>query len=142
MLKKKELYLKCYYRYNPIYMKWPEIKEIATRLRNNPTPSEVALWQILRNKQLMGRKFLRQHPVIYNSDRNKNEFFFFVPDFYCAREKLVIELDGLIHDFQKEKDYRRDMILVAQNLRVLRISNDDLVDMNKIKVRISSMFHE
>ncbi|MEI6062679.1 MAG: endonuclease domain-containing protein [Bacteroidota bacterium] len=123
-------------------MKWPEIKEIATRLRNNPTPSEVALWQILRNKQLMGRKFLRQHPVIYNSDRNKNEFFFFVPDFYCAREKLVIELDGLIHDFQKEKDYRRDMILVAQNLRVLRISNDDLVDMNKIKVRISSMFHE
>jgi very-short-patch-repair endonuclease len=52
-------------------MKWVEIKEIATKLRNNPTPSEILLWSVIRNKQLIGRKFLRQHPIIYDSDRTK-----------------------------------------------------------------------
>ena len=121
-------------------MKWPEIKEIATKLRNNPTQSEEELWQVIRNKQLMGRKFLRQHPIIYDSDRNNNEFFFFIPDFYCASENLIIELDGRIHDSQKEKDYQRDMILAANNLRVLRIANDELSEIEKVKIKIVSMF--
>jgi len=121
-------------------MKWLDIKEIATRLRNNPTQSEILLWQVIRNKQLMGRLFLRQHPIIYDSDRNHNEFFFFIPDFYCARERLIIELDGRIHDFQKEKDYYRDKILEANNLRVLRINNDELEVIEKVKLRIINMF--
>ena len=123
-------------------MKWPEIKEIATKLRNNPTSSELQLWHLIRNKQLMGRKFLRQHPIIYDSNRNKNEFFFFIPDFYCASEKLIVELDGRIHDFQKEKDHQRDMILAANNLRVLRIANEDLIEIESIKMKIINMFHE
>ena len=121
-------------------MKWIEIKEIATKLRNNPTPAEIKLWENIRNKQLMGRKFLRQHPIVYDSNRNKNEFFFFIPDFYCASERLIIELDGFIHDFQKEKDYNRDLILTANNLRVLRIKNEELSDIGKIKTKIISMF--
>ena len=110
-------------------MKWPEIKKIATRLRNNPTQSEVILWEIIRNRQLMRRKFLRQHPLIYDADRNANEVFFFIPDFYCASEKLVIELDGPIHDFQREKDYNRDLILSSQDIRTIRIQNEELNNM-------------
>ena len=94
------------------------------------------------NKQLDGRKFLRQHPIIYDSDRNNNDFFFFVPDFYCAAENLVIELDGKVHDFQKEKDYNRDKILTANNLRVLRIANDELDEIENVKQKIINMFFE
>jgi very-short-patch-repair endonuclease len=88
----------------------------------------------------MRRKFLRQHPLIYDADRNSNEFFFYIPDFYCASEKLIIELDGQIHDFQKEKDYHREEILTSNNLRVLRIRNDELNNIEQVKKKIFDMF--
>ena len=88
------------------YMRYYEIKKIASKLRRNQTPSEKLLWSYLRNRQLNGREFNRQHPIIYES--NKNEHFFFIPDFYCDKEKLIIEVDGEIHMNQIEKDNRRD----------------------------------
>jgi len=123
-------------------MKWFEIKEKATRLRNEPTEAELLLWQEIRNRKLMGRKFLRQHPIIYDSNRDKNDFFFFIPDFYCASERLIIELDGPIHDFQKEKDYQREIILTSNNFRVLRIRNEELHDMEGVIKKITNMFNE
>jgi len=121
-------------------MKWNEIREVASNLRNNPTLSEIKLWKQIRNKKLSGRKFLRQHPIIYDSNRDINEYFFFIPDFYCASEKLIIELDGKIHDFQKEKDYRRDEILAAYNLKVLRINNEELNDIRTVINKITAEF--
>jgi len=121
-------------------MKWIEIKELATRFRNNPTAGEVILWNILKNKQLKGRKFLRQHPIIYEINRNTNEFFFYIPDFYCASEKLIIEQDGEIHKFQKEKDCKRDLILNSKDLRILRINTMELNNIKKVEEKIVSMF--
>jgi very-short-patch-repair endonuclease len=121
-------------------MKWIEIKEIASKLRNNPTEAEEILWRIVRKRQLLGRKFLRQHPVLYEINRFNNDFFFFIPDFYCASEKLVIELDGPIHNFQKEKDYKRDEILRSKGLKVLRINNNELKNIEFIKLKIISKF--
>jgi very-short-patch-repair endonuclease len=121
-------------------MKWIEIKEIASKLRNNPTEAEEILWRIVRNRQLLGRKFLRQHPVLYEINRFNNDFFFFIPDFYCASEKLVIELDGPIHNFQKERDYKRDEILRSKGLKVLRINNNELKNIEFIKLKIISAF--
>jgi very-short-patch-repair endonuclease len=121
-------------------MKWIEIKEIASKLRNNPTEAEEILWRIVRNKQLLGRKFLRQHAVLYEINRFNNDFFFFIPDFYCASEKLVIELDGPIHNFQKERDYKRDEILRGKGLKVLRINNNELKNIELIKLKIISAF--
>jgi len=72
--------------------------------------------------------------------RNANEFFFFIPDFYCVSEKLIIELDGPVHGFQKEKDYRREQILTRNNLRVLRIRNEDLGNIEQVKKKITDMF--
>jgi very-short-patch-repair endonuclease len=123
-------------------MKWNEIKEIAARLRNDSTPSEKKLWLELRQKKLEGRKFLRQHPVFYDSNSSTHDYFFFIPDFYCASEQLVIELDGKIHDFQKDRDYRRDEILKALNLKVLRIKNEELEFIDLVLEKIKNEFEK
>ncbi len=121
-------------------MKWKEIKCIASKLRNNQTKAEETLWKLLRNRQLMDRKFLRQHPIIYEIDRNRNDFYFFIPDFYCASEKLVIELDGPVHDFHKQDDYKRDEILKSKGLHVIRIRNEELKNLEVIKNVIAENF--
>ncbi len=115
-------------------MKYSELKEIARKFRNNPTPEEKHLWQYIRKDQLLGKRFLRQHPIIYESVHN--EHFFFIPDFYCASSKLAVEVDGRIHDYQKDRDYHRDEILKAKGLRVLRIKNEELTDMQAVLKRI------
>ena len=115
-------------------MKYKEIIELCRKLRKNQTPAESILWQELRNRKLDGWKFLRQHAIIYESVRN--EFFFFIPDFYCSELKLVIELDGKIHDFQKEHDYNRDMILKAKGISILRIKNHEINNIETAKEKI------
>jgi very-short-patch-repair endonuclease len=120
-------------------MKYAEIKAIVLRLRNNPTPEEKLLWKYLRNRQLLGRKFIRQTAIIYEKN-NKGEYFFYVPDFYCREEKLAVELDGKIHDFQKESDMDRDEILNHFGLTVLRIKNEELSNIQQVLDRIMSAF--
>jgi very-short-patch-repair endonuclease len=119
-------------------MHYIEIKELAARFRKNPTEAEKKLWKFIRNKKLSGRKFLRQHPVIYQII--KNECFFFIPDFYCDKEKLLIELDGGIHDDSKEKDTRRDKILHNLGFCVLRIRNEELSDIEAVLLKIERNF--
>ena len=119
-------------------MKYPEIKEIADKLRKNQTPGEKILWEHLRKHQVCGRKFLRQHVIVYESVNN--EHFFFIPDFYCAREKLIIEVDGKIHDYQKDRDRHRDEILRAKGLKILRFKNEDMNDTGRVIRRIEMMF--
>ena len=92
----------------------PEIKrkmvEVAREFRKEPTRSEVILWDALRGKTLDGIKFRRQQPVGY-----------FVVDFYNSDYRLVIEVDGLIHETQKEADAFRQQILEELGLNILRI---------------------
>lgn len=121
-----------------ILMKYPEIKQIADRLRKNQTPEEKKLWEQLRKHQIHGRKFLRQHVIIYESKDNKH--FFFIPDFYCARERLIVEVDGKIHDYQKDRDRNRDEILKAKGLRILRFKNEELDDLGQVLSKIEKMF--
>jgi len=120
-------------------MTYPEIKEITRKLRNNPTLSEKILWKYLRRKQLDGRKFLRQYAIIYESVGK--EHFFYVPDFYCIKEKLAIELDGKIHEFIKQKDTRRDSILRESGIKVLRIKNEELQNIDKVLAKIKCNFN-
>jgi very-short-patch-repair endonuclease len=116
-------------------MKYPEIKQIIRTLRKNQTESEELFWQEFRNRKFMGLKFNRQSPIIYQTDKT-NEHFFFVADFYCFEKKLVIELDGAIHQFQKEKDYNRDKVIEGLGLKVIRINNGELKDLEKVKRKI------
>ncbi len=119
-------------------MKYAEIKEITNHLRNNPTPSEVRLWKYLRKKNLEGRRFLRQFAIIYDSDGD--EHFFYVPDFYCFKENLAIELDGKIHLYRKEHDKRRDEILNGLGINVLRIENEELTNIDQVLLKIKREF--
>lgn len=119
-------------------MKYFEIKKITTKLRSQQTPSEKLLWSYLCKRQLEGRKFLRQHSIIYESDHK--EHFFYVPDFYCSKEKLIIELDGPVHMERKIRDQRRELILKSKNLKVLRINNEELKDIDAVLHKISQQF--
>lgn len=116
-------------------MKYLQIKEICRSLRQNQTPSEKLLWENFRNRKFNGMKFNRQYPIIYETTYT-NEHFFFVADFYCFEKKLVIELDGPIHNFQKEKDYNRDKVIEGLGLKVLRIQNEELGNLEMVKLKI------
>ena len=113
---------------------WKSITEIARELRKNPTPSEKLLWGYLKKRQLQGYKFLRQKPFVHQ--QRDNERYFFIADFYCAELKLVIEVDGKIHDFQKIYDYQRDLVLNGLGLKVLRIKNEELKGIDAVLGRI------
>jgi very-short-patch-repair endonuclease len=93
------------------------LKEIRQELRNEPTYAEAELWQHLKNSQLAGRKFRRQHSIGY-----------FVLDFYCPSERLAIELDGSVHDNSQRQDYdaERTKALETLDLTVIRFRNDDV----------------
>ena len=116
------------------------IIEFARELRRNQTPAEKILWQVVRNRRFDGKKFLRQHPLIYENINDK-KLSFFIADFYCAGHKLVVELDGKIHDYQKDYDKQRDFIIEEMGLRVIRIKNEELQDMNKVKGKIRKYFN-
>ena len=102
------------------------IKKHARELRRNLTDSEKELWEELRNRRLSGYKFLRQHPIIFKADYKGLNYF--VADFYCNEKKLVIELDGPIHDETEEYDRFRDDEMKQMGLHVLRIKNESLSD--------------
>ena len=89
--------------------------ERAKELRREMTPAEKLLWQEIRANKL-GVRFRRQQ-VIQG----------FIVDFYCHQTGLVVEVDGDIHDLQKEEDERREKVLSALRLRVVRFRNDEIV---------------
>lgn len=66
------------------------------------TDTEKILWKILRNRRRDRKKFLRQYKIIY--ENSFDSFQFFIADFYCAEEKLIVVTDVKIHESQKEYD--------------------------------------
>ena len=106
----------------------------ARELRQNMTGAERLLWLNLRNRRFHNLKFLRQHPVIYQVAENRP--LYFITDFYCAEKKLVIEVDGQIHEFQKEEDLHREEILKSLDLNILRIKNEEVANMKSVLEKI------
>jgi very-short-patch-repair endonuclease len=88
----------------------------ARSLRCSETPPEELLWLALRNGQIGGMKFRRQHPIGP-----------FVVDFYCHRAKLAVEVDGMSHDDKMAQDAAKSKFLESQGLRVLRVTNQDVM---------------
>lgn len=79
-------------------------------------PAETILWKHLRGNLFAGLHFRRQQPVDG-----------FIVDFCCLAAWLVVEVDGSIHDSQVDYDAERDRILRARGLRVLRFTNDRIM---------------
>ena len=95
----------------------PSKIEIARRLRRESTASERSAWSILRRRAINGWHFRRQQVVEG-----------FIVDFFCARLRLVIELDGAIHDEEDRRrlDVLRDEKLRSLGLTVVRIRNEEV----------------
>ena len=111
---------------------------ICRENRKNMTEAEKTVWEIVRNRRLDGKKFLRQHKIIH--ENSFDSFQFFIVDFYCAEEKLILEIDGQIHEFQKEYDLWRTSVLIELGLRVLRIQNDETYFKELVVEKIRKMF--
>ena len=93
----------------------PEIEKAARRMRQALTPAERTLWEALRERRLAGPRFRCQHPVGR-----------FILDFYCPAHRLVIEVDGGVHDDQIEYDEARATVLHGYGYRVLRFRNEKI----------------
>ena len=93
-------------------------KQRRKTLRNNPTQAERHLWRYLKNKQLAGLKFRRQHGIGH-----------YIVDFYCPEINLIIELDGQPH-FEEEGikyDKIRSNYLNELGLKIIRFENQEIL---------------
>jgi len=108
----------------------------AKILRDNMTTHEKMLWKRLRSKQICGLRFRRQHPIS-----------FFIADFYCHEARLVIEIDGEIHDQKKDYDDGRSAEMEKFYIKVIRFTNSEVENNieevlrrteNEVKCRIQS----
>ncbi len=99
------------------------------------TDAEKIFWERIRGKQFLGYKFLRQHPLFYQYYEKTK---FFIADFYCRELKIIIEVDGGIHEKQKNYDEIRSEILKIQHdLRIVRFTNEDVLEnINKVLVEL------
>lgn len=96
-----------------------ELKEYRKFLRENMTLAEAFLWNFLKAKKLEGKRFTRQHSIGN-----------YIVDFYCASEKLIVELDGQVHlnSTIEEKDLKRTRYLESLGFNVIRFENKMVFD--------------
>jgi very-short-patch-repair endonuclease len=81
------------------------------------TPAENRLWERLRKNQLDGFHFRRQQIIAG-----------FIVDFYCHRASLIVELDGAVHEKNRESDFQRETILKEMGFRIARFKNEEVMD--------------
>ncbi len=110
------------------------LKSRRKELRNNSTKAEIILWKYLKSSQLEGRKFRRQQSIGN-----------YIVDFYCPKERLVIELDGEVH-FNKdaiEYDKLRTEYLESKFIKVIRFENKEVIyNIEKVLKTISNNFNK
>ena len=97
---------------------WEKLKPLARHMRHTPARAEDVLWQRIRNRRIGGVKFRRQHAIEG-----------FVVDFVCIERRLIIEVDGDIHEEpdQQAYDQQRQAVLESRGFRVLRFTNEEVL---------------
>jgi len=95
----------------------PTLLARAREMRKDPAPPEEKLWRCLRDRQLNGFKFRRQHNVGS-----------FIADFYCHETRLVVEADGDSHASRQQYDRARTVRLEQDGYHVIRFENADVLD--------------
>jgi leucyl-tRNA synthetase len=109
-------------RSNVFNLAKPELQtkhtELAKQNRKNATKSENLLWQELRNRKIHGAKFRRQYPI----DQ-------FIVDFVCLDIKLIVEVDGDVHEEREQEDHDRTNLLEQKKgFKVIRFTNDEVIN--------------
>ena len=101
-------------------------------LRKKQTPQEEKLWWYLKDRRLLGFKFRRQ-PSIGG----------YILDFYCAEKRLVVEIDGEIHKFNRKRDSERDNYLLEKfNIKIIRFSNKEILNIKVTSNKLKEIFKE
>jgi very-short-patch-repair endonuclease len=110
-----------------------EMQTCARELRRAMTPAEKKLWQHIRYGQLGGAHFRKQHAVGH-----------YIVDFFCAKAKLVVEIDGDTHAEQAEYDAERTEWLNEQKqYRVIRFWNNEVLhDVDAVLAKIAEMLEQ
>jgi very-short-patch-repair endonuclease len=122
----EELDKKMYFKAKPATI------STAKLLRRNMTRSEELLWEKVKGKQIHGVRFRRQHPIDI-----------FIADFYCHEARLVIEIDGEIHNDQSNYDDGREAEIEEYNIKIIRFSNDQVIDdMDSVIMKIEKVVKE
>jgi very-short-patch-repair endonuclease len=99
-----------HYKNTPKY-----ITDLARQNRRKPTQQEEKLWSYICNKKLNGWKFRQQYPIGR-----------YIVDFYNHDQKLVIEVDGEIHESTQEYDKNKDNYLIGHGYKILRFKNNQI----------------
>jgi very-short-patch-repair endonuclease len=107
--------------------------DTAQFMRKTPTEAEAAFWEIVRGRKINGKKFHRQFPVKFKYE-NQNRFFF--ADFYCPESSLIVEIEGGVHQSQIDYEELRAHIINGLGLRVIRFSNEDVLQNLENVIRI------
>ncbi len=118
---------------NMFYGAGPLIFKRAEELRKNQTADEKLLWLHLKRNKL-GVRFKRQHPI-----------WMYIADFYCHELKLVIEVDGAVHNLKEvmENDIIRQEDIISFGIRVLRFTNKEIrTDISGVIKRIETTIKE
>ena len=118
-------------------------KELGRKLRKNSTRSEEIFWAEVRNRKLLGKKFLRQYPLFLKCMDKKT---FFIADFYCHENRLVVEINGRSHEYQKDYDELRTHIINDLGIEVVRFKNEEIEEnmprvLDKIREVLAKQTH-
>ena len=92
-------------------------------MRKNAATAEKLLWERIKNRKFLGKKFLRQHPIFFDLLGKET---FYIADFYCHENKFVVESDGKYHEYQKQKDKLRTEILNELGITLIRFKNEEV----------------
>ena len=107
-------------------------RRLIRKLREDATKAETRLWELIRNRRILGLNFRRQHKIGR-----------FVTDFFCIKCRLAVEMDGAIHLYRAQKDEARTRWLETLGIRVLRFSNRELFrDPGAVLGKIESVARE
>ncbi|MDP2209821.1 MAG: endonuclease domain-containing protein [Bacteroidota bacterium] len=115
-------------------------KQLCRKLRKNATKTEKIFWEAVRNKKFLNKKFYRQYPIFFDI---YGEETFYIADFYCYEYKLVVEIDGKIHDYNKKHDEFRTCIMNDLSLDVLRFKNEEIENnLENVLIKLKEYFQE
>ncbi|MCX6301248.1 MAG: endonuclease domain-containing protein [Bacteroidia bacterium] len=104
----------------------PELFRLAETMRKNSTEAENILWKSLKKFRIKGYIFRRQHPIDI-----------FIADFYCHKIKLVIEVDGEVHDNIQAQEYDdgRSGEIERYGIKVIRFKNEEIINNQELIIQ-------
>ena len=118
------------------------VHDFARELRKKQTEAEIYFWQKVRKKRILNSAFLRQKVIEHAEILGKRSFF--IVDFYCSKKRLIVEIDGDVHNEQIEYDKIREATLIEMGFSIIRFLNHEVLNNwdnveEKLKEKISEL---